>query len=160
MERETSLGEEEVAWEQGWWVGSVWKNTQEAETRGKACEGGRVHGDRGAGPSGCSWGTAREAGRLMEPAATPGEAESRCPGWHGAQTQTPCPPPLPALARPTPQMAPGRKLAPSRPRLRSCRTLPSLQLSRGRRGPHLGLRNRKAQRNPSRWSAALRQGCR
>lgn len=73
MERETSLGEEEVAWEQGWWVGSVWKNTQEAETRGKACEGDRVHGDRGAGPSGCSWGTAREAGRLMEPAATPGK---------------------------------------------------------------------------------------
>lgn len=125
MERETSLGEEEVAWEQGWWVGSVWKNTQEAETRGKACEGDRVHGDRGERPSGCSWGTAREAGRLMEPAATPGKqkvsAQAGMELRHG--DSLPASPSRLWPGRPG-RWAPGRKLAPSRPGLRSCTTAP------------------------------------
>lgn len=38
------------------------------------------------GPVAALGGRPEEAGELMAPVGTPGEAESPCPGWHPAQT--------------------------------------------------------------------------
>lgn len=58
----------------------------ESETGGKASEGDRVPGNEARGPVAALGGRPEEAGEPMEPMAAPGEAESRCPGWHLAQT--------------------------------------------------------------------------
>lgn len=70
---------------------SVKRSTQESETGGKASEGDCVHGNKARGPAAALGRRPEEAGRLMEPTAAPGEAESRCPGWHLAQTLRPLP---------------------------------------------------------------------
>ena len=58
----------------------------ESETGGKAWEADRVPGNEARGPVAALGGRPEEAGEPMEPMAAPGEAESRCPGWHLAQT--------------------------------------------------------------------------